>query len=332
MKPHSLTKTVLAALMLSTASQASPALKSKISAKEKEIVRLQAELTQLKSQLSKSDSKTYTVQTGDTLSSIARRHGLTPSALIKLNKLKNPSKLLVGQTLKIKQAQATSETSRLKTPKQTAKTYTVKRGDTFYSIARRHRISVSKLQKLNPDVTANRIARGQKIVVKAISEKPVTVAKAQKKIESGVQLISTSTKAPRAKKETKVEKKKAPVAKNTGEKKAFSLPPVEKPAPKKEVKKETKTPSPIPTEKKEPEAKPATTPAPEPTPASKEKEETSSQPTSPVTSIILTSQTTFDAFATKHSTSTDVLNELNGWNLPKGTTLARGSEIYVPKQ
>ena len=48
------------------------------------------------------------------------------------------------------------------------------------------------------------------------------------------------------------------------------------------------------------------------------------------TSIFLTKETTFDAFAQKHGTTTQTLNELNGWNLPRATVLARGSEIQIP--
>jgi len=56
-------------------------------------------------------------------------------------------------------------------------------------------------------------------------------------------------------------------------------------------------------------------------------------PTSPttITSVILTEETTFEEFASKYGTDTAQLNALNGWNLPKATVLARGSEIYVPQ-
>ena len=52
---------------------------------------------------------------------------------------------------------------------------------------------------------------------------------------------------------------------------------------------------------------------------------------STTTSIILTDIITFEAFASKHNTNTKLLNVLNGWNLPKTTILAGGSEILVPK-
>lgn len=44
---------------------------------------------------------TYTVQPGDTLTSIARRHGTTVAALASLNGLANPSAIYVGQVLRI---------------------------------------------------------------------------------------------------------------------------------------------------------------------------------------------------------------------------------------
>ncbi|XKJ63375.1 peptidoglycan-binding protein (plasmid) [[Kitasatospora] papulosa] len=46
-------------------------------------------------------SSTYTVKQGDTLTSIAATHKTTPDALVKLNGLKDPNKLAIGQKLKV---------------------------------------------------------------------------------------------------------------------------------------------------------------------------------------------------------------------------------------
>lgn len=46
--------------------------------------------------------KTYVVKTGDTLTSIAEKHGLTVDQLAKLNNLKDTSNVNIGQTLKLK--------------------------------------------------------------------------------------------------------------------------------------------------------------------------------------------------------------------------------------
>ncbi|WP_327259927.1 peptidoglycan-binding protein [Streptomyces sp. NBC_01240] len=48
-----------------------------------------------------SSSGTYTVKKGDTLSSIATAHETTVAALVKLNSLKDPNKLAIGQKLKL---------------------------------------------------------------------------------------------------------------------------------------------------------------------------------------------------------------------------------------
>lgn len=46
--------------------------------------------------------KTYTVQTGDTLTSIAEQYGMTVDQLARLNNLEDSSNVNIGQTLKLK--------------------------------------------------------------------------------------------------------------------------------------------------------------------------------------------------------------------------------------
>lgn len=46
-------------------------------------------------------SSTYRIQSGDTLSRIARRHGTTVDALAKANNIKNPDLIIAGRTLRI---------------------------------------------------------------------------------------------------------------------------------------------------------------------------------------------------------------------------------------
>lgn len=55
-----------------------------------------------KTSSSSSEKTIYTVKTGDTLTSIAQKHGLTVDQLAKLNNLKDTSNVNVGQTLKLK--------------------------------------------------------------------------------------------------------------------------------------------------------------------------------------------------------------------------------------
>ncbi len=311
MTPQTLTKTLLAALMLTSTSQATPALRAKIAAKEKDLATLQAEIAALKGQLKSGQASSYTVKPGDTISSIARRHRISPETLIKTNGITNPSVLKVGQVLKVK---TTTGTVSAQTASKPNATYTVKKGDTFYSIARRHGMTVSKLQALNPNVNVGRIVRGQKLVVSGSKPKQKAKAKPARTAPAvaPAKKISTSTKLISAPK--KVKKAQATAPKAT--KKTETKPTQSKAAP-----------IPTPIIRKE---KPMVIPQPEPMPLPPTIEE---EPPSPsgVSAIILTEETTFDAFAAKHGTSTDKLNKLNGWNIPKSTTLARGSEIYIPK-
>jgi len=79
--------------------------------------------------------KTYTVQAGDTVYSIARQNQTTPSRIIIDNQLENPDRLTVGQSLV------------LLYPTQT---HTVRGGDTLFSIANRYNVSLTKLWQNNP--------------------------------------------------------------------------------------------------------------------------------------------------------------------------------------
>ncbi|MGK0617911.1 LysM peptidoglycan-binding domain-containing protein [Meiothermus cerbereus] len=76
---------------------------------------------------------TYTVQRGDTLFSIAKRHDTTVEILMRLNNLSDAT-LNVGQVLQL--------------PTQTVQ-HTVQRGDTLFSIARRYGSTVQAIQQEN---------------------------------------------------------------------------------------------------------------------------------------------------------------------------------------
>jgi LysM repeat protein len=91
----------------------------------------------------------YVVQSGDTVSQIAERHGMRSSELRELNDLSGDS-IRVGQKLRV------SGSSRRAAPASGASrqsgggsTYKVQDGDTLYSIARKHGLSVDELRRLN---------------------------------------------------------------------------------------------------------------------------------------------------------------------------------------
>lgn len=93
---------------------------------------------------------TYTVKRGDTLTSIARRFGTTVESIVAMNEIQNPNLIYVGEKLRVR---------RMKTPVE--RTYTVRRGDTLWSISRRFGTTVSALVRLNHLKNPDLIYAGQ---------------------------------------------------------------------------------------------------------------------------------------------------------------------------
>ena len=168
MKALTLTSSLIAALSLTAFGQNDTSLRSQISLKEKELVELQKELASLRSRLSTTNSTTYSVKTGDTISSIARRHGVSSADLMAWNKITDPTRLGIGEVLTIQGGQVdvsqAPKAVRVSTPAPTSD-YTIISGDTFYSIARTHKLTVTQLRDLNPDVSTHLITAGQKLRV-----------------------------------------------------------------------------------------------------------------------------------------------------------------------
>ncbi|BAW02136.1 NLP/P60 protein [Thermus thermophilus] len=90
---------------------------------------------------------TYTVAPGDTLYSIARRHGTTVEALMRLNGLES-FLLQPGQVLKLPSGE---------------RTHVVAPGDTLFSLARRYGTTVEALMRLNglssPEIKVGQVLR-----------------------------------------------------------------------------------------------------------------------------------------------------------------------------
>ena len=101
---------------------------------------------------------TYRVRKGDTLSGIARRHGISTARLAAANGLSARSHVRIGQSLDIPG-----------TGKQTAaaKSYRVRKGDTLSAIARRHGVSVAQLTAANGIGSRSIIRAGQVLKIPA---------------------------------------------------------------------------------------------------------------------------------------------------------------------
>lgn len=104
---------------------------------------------------------TYTVKSGDTLSGIAVKFGVTVAQLQAWNGISNPNKISVGQVLKIKGTSGGSTGGSTQNI-----TYTIKSGDTLSGIAVKFGVTVSQLQSWNGITNPNKIYVGQVLKIK----------------------------------------------------------------------------------------------------------------------------------------------------------------------
>ncbi|PLR85430.1 C40 family peptidase [Bacillus sp. V33-4] len=93
-------------------------------------------------------ANTYTVQKGDTLSGIAKKKNTSVAELKQINSLQSDL-ILINQQLKISQTANVPGQSVQPPVLQTAKTYTIVKGDTMIKIANQHGISLAELSSWN---------------------------------------------------------------------------------------------------------------------------------------------------------------------------------------
>jgi LysM repeat protein len=104
-----------------------------------------------------------TVQKGDSLSKVAKRHGTTPETLIRLNQLKNPSLIRPGQKLVLPAKAAPAPAPAARPSTAVGGTHVVRQGETYYSIARKHGIRTEALEAANPSIPATALRPGQRL-------------------------------------------------------------------------------------------------------------------------------------------------------------------------
>jgi membrane-bound lytic murein transglycosylase D len=105
----------------------------------------------------------YRVRAGETLNSIARRNGMPASTLARLNNLGAGDPLTKGQRLVIKASARHYRDEGLKSGRRTL--YTVRQGDTVYSISRQFQVSVIQLNSWNGLNKRHQIRAGQHLVM-----------------------------------------------------------------------------------------------------------------------------------------------------------------------
>ena len=92
----------------------------------------------------------YTVVKGDSLYKIANKFNTSVSELIRLNNLTS-NNLSIGQVLKVPSSNSSSE-----------REYTIQKGDSLYSIAKKFNTSVEEIKRKN-NLSSNLLSVGQKI-------------------------------------------------------------------------------------------------------------------------------------------------------------------------
>ena len=118
-------------------------------------------------------TREYTVSKGDTLSGIARKQGVSLSALMAANGLNKSSTIYIGQTLLIPDATASAAGTSETVSRDSGKEVVVAKGDTLSSIAARTGSSVKALKALN-GLTSDTIYVGQRLAVPESANVPVT--------------------------------------------------------------------------------------------------------------------------------------------------------------
>lgn len=128
----------------------------------------------------------YTVKKGDTLYGIANKYNTTVSEIKSLNNLATNS-LSIGQVLKL------PSSNKEEKPNNGEIIYTVKSGDTLYSIARRYNTTVDKIKVLN-NLTSNNLSIGTNLTISSNNNEEENNNYITYKVVSGDTLYSIARK------------------------------------------------------------------------------------------------------------------------------------------
>ncbi len=118
------------------------------------------ELAELQSGLIAADRMTHRVRSGESLSVIARRYQVSVNDLQRWNNISDPRTLRAGRNLVVFR----SPSSRRAAPGGSFK-YTVQRGDSLWSIARKHKVKLQDLLSWNGLSPSTVIQPGQNITI-----------------------------------------------------------------------------------------------------------------------------------------------------------------------
>jgi LysM repeat protein len=133
-------------------------------------------------------TRQYRVLRGDSLTSVARKFGLSVSALAAANRMPADAELLAGATLTIPAAGSTPAPATSAAPLR----YRVQSGDSLSSIAERFKVSVQSLRSWN-GLSSSRILVGQQLVVNSAGARTVASTAARTSRPARVPTFADST-------------------------------------------------------------------------------------------------------------------------------------------
>jgi len=111
----------------------------------------------------------HRVRSGDTLGSIAKRYRTTVAAITRMNGIRNPRLLRIGQQLKIPGKGQDSSDAKTGTPPPAPGArvdYTVRPGDTLYTLAKQFKTTIAKIKSANR-LEGDSLNVGQKLVIES---------------------------------------------------------------------------------------------------------------------------------------------------------------------
>jgi membrane-bound lytic murein transglycosylase D len=126
-------------------------------------------------------SQQYRVKSGDSLGSIASKHGTTIAKLKQLNQLKS-DQLKIGQQLVLNASAASQPPSRKVTSVRKSTSYQVKSGDNLWLIAKKYKVDASELAAYNKLTTNSKLKPGQNLRVPTPTKKSKSSARQQDQV------------------------------------------------------------------------------------------------------------------------------------------------------
>lgn len=110
------------------------------------------EASEQEASLSETESESYRVRAGDTLSGIAERLGVTLDALLHANPGLHPDRIRQGQRLVLRDGRRKVE-------------HTLVAGETVSALAARYGVRVAELRRWNPELDPDRVRAGQVLLL-----------------------------------------------------------------------------------------------------------------------------------------------------------------------